>query len=68
MGLADVLNRITGFMSTLGLIGVPLMFGTGWNIPIAGLLLLIFAPTSVACCNSPCHAPANMMPTSMAPP
>lgn len=45
MGLADVLNRITGFMSTMGLIGVPLMLGTGWNIPIGGLLLLIFAPT-----------------------
>jgi len=45
MGLADVLNRITGFMSTLGLLGVPLMFGTGWNIPLLGLLLLIFAPT-----------------------
>ena len=45
MGLADVLNRITGFMSTLGLIGIPLMFGTGWNIPLGGLLLLIFAPT-----------------------
>lgn len=45
MGLADVLNRITGFMSTMGLIGVPLMLGTGWNIPVGGLLLLIFAPT-----------------------
>ncbi|MCB1377036.1 MAG: M48 family metalloprotease [Alphaproteobacteria bacterium] len=45
MGLADVLNRITGFMSTMGLLGVPLMFGTGWNIPVLGLLLLIFAPT-----------------------
>jgi heat shock protein HtpX len=45
MGLADVLNRVTGFMSTMGLIGVPLMLGTGWSIPIAGLLLLIFAPT-----------------------
>ncbi len=45
MGLADVLNRVTGFMSAMGLIGVPLMFGTGWNIPILGLLLLIFAPT-----------------------
>ena len=45
MGLADVLNRITGFMSTMGLIGIPLMLGTGWNIPIVGLLLLIFAPT-----------------------
>ena len=45
MGLADVLNRITGFMSTMGLIGIPLMLGTGWNIPILGLVLLIFAPT-----------------------
>jgi heat shock protein HtpX len=45
MGLADVLNRITGFMSTMGLIGLPLMFGAGWNIPVLGLLLLIFAPT-----------------------
>ena len=45
MGLADVLNRITGFMSTMGLIGLPLMLGTGWNIPILGLVLLIFAPT-----------------------
>lgn len=45
MGLADVLNRITGFMSTLGLLGLPLMLGTGWNIPLLGLLLLIFAPT-----------------------
>jgi heat shock protein HtpX len=45
MGLADVLNRITGFMSMLGLLGVPLMFGTGWNVPLLGLLLLIFAPT-----------------------
>lgn len=45
MGLADVLNRVTGFMSTMGLIGIPLMLGTGWNIPILGLLLLIFAPT-----------------------
>lgn len=45
MGLADVLNRITGVMSTMGLIGLPLMFGAGWNIPVLGLLLLIFAPT-----------------------
>lgn len=45
MGLADVLNRITSFMSTMGLIGIPTMLGTGWNIPIIGLLLLIFAPT-----------------------
>lgn len=45
MGLADVLNRITGFMSTMGLIGLPLMIGAGWKIPVLGLLLLIFAPT-----------------------
>lgn len=45
MGMADVLNRITGFMSTLGLIGIPLVLGTGWHIPFTGLLLLIFAPT-----------------------
>lgn len=45
MGLADVLNRITSFMSTLGLIGVPIVFGTGVNIPLLGLGLMIFAPT-----------------------
>ncbi len=45
MGLADVLNRITSFMSTIGLIGVPVVFGTGVNIPYLGLFLLIFAPT-----------------------
>ncbi len=45
MGLADVLNRITGFMSMMGLLGVPLLFGAGWNVPLLGLLLLIFAPT-----------------------
>lgn len=45
MGLADVLNRITSLMSTIGLIGVPLVFGTGVNIPYLGLFLMIFAPT-----------------------
>ncbi len=45
MGMADVFNRITSFMSTIGLIGVPLIFGTGIGIPIIGPLLLIFAPT-----------------------
>lgn len=45
MGLADVLNRITSFMSALGLIGVPIVFGTGVDIPYIGLFLLIFAPT-----------------------
>ncbi len=45
MGLADVLNRITGFMSTMGLLGIPLMLGSGWRIPLPGIVLLIFAPT-----------------------
>lgn len=45
MGLADVLNRITGFMSTMGLLGIPLMLGSGWQIPLPGIVLLIFAPT-----------------------
>lgn len=45
MGLADVLNRITSFMSALGLIGVPIVFGTGVNVPYVGLFMLIFAPT-----------------------
>lgn len=45
MGLADVLNRITSFMSTMGLVGIPIVFGTGLNVPLLGLLLLVFAPT-----------------------
>jgi heat shock protein HtpX len=45
MGMADVLNRITSFLSTLGLLGVPLVFGTGFQAPLFGLLLMIFAPT-----------------------
>jgi heat shock protein HtpX len=45
MGMADVLNRITSFLSTLGLLGVPLIFGVGVQAPILGLLLMIFAPT-----------------------
>lgn len=45
MGLADVLNRITSLLSNLGLIGVPLVLGTGINIPILGLVLMIAAPT-----------------------
>ena len=45
MGLADVLNRITSVMSNIGLLGIPLVFGTGLNVPIAGLLLMIAAPT-----------------------
>ncbi len=45
MGLADVLNRITSILSNLGLVGVPLVLGTGINIPILGLVLMIAAPT-----------------------
>jgi heat shock protein HtpX len=45
MGMADVLNRITSFMSTMGLLGVPLVFGIGVKAPLLGLLLMIFAPT-----------------------
>ncbi|MCA0433066.1 MAG: zinc metalloprotease HtpX [Proteobacteria bacterium] len=45
MGLADVLNRITGFVSALGLFGIPLVFGVGLDVPLLGLLLMIFAPT-----------------------
>jgi heat shock protein HtpX len=44
MGLADVLNRITSIMSNLGLIGVPLVLGTGIDVPLLGLSLMIFAP------------------------
>jgi heat shock protein HtpX len=45
MGLADVLNRITSILSNIGLIGVPLVFGTGINVPFLGLGLMIAAPT-----------------------
>ena len=45
MGLADVLNRITSILSNIGLIGVPLVFGVGLNVPLLGLLLMIAAPT-----------------------
>lgn len=45
MGLADVLNRITSILSNLGLVGVPLVLGTGINVPILGLVLMIAAPT-----------------------
>ncbi len=45
MGTADILNRITNFMSTLGLLGIPAVFGFGVKLPLIGLLLLIFAPT-----------------------
>lgn len=45
MALADVLTRITSFMSMVGLIGIPALFGAGMEIPWLGILLLIFAPT-----------------------
>lgn len=45
MGLADVLNRITSLMSAIGLIGVPIVFGTGVDVPYVGLFMLILAPT-----------------------
>jgi heat shock protein HtpX len=45
MGLADVLNRITSLISTLGWLGIPVIFGTNWQIPIHGLALMIAAPT-----------------------
>ena len=45
MGMADVLNRITSLMSSIGLIGIPLLFGVGMQLPILGLILLIAAPT-----------------------
>jgi heat shock protein HtpX len=45
MGMADVLNRITSFICTLGLLGVPLLFGVGVNMPIFALGLMIAAPT-----------------------
>jgi heat shock protein HtpX len=45
MALADVLSRITSFMSMMGLLGIPAFFGAGMEIPWLGILLLIFAPT-----------------------
>jgi heat shock protein HtpX len=45
MALADVLTRMTSFMSILGLIGIPALIGAGMEIPWLAILLLIFAPT-----------------------
>ncbi|MGE3829703.1 MAG: zinc metalloprotease HtpX [Parvibaculaceae bacterium] len=45
MALADVLSRITNFMSMMGLLGIPAFFGAGMEVPWLGILLLIFAPT-----------------------
>jgi heat shock protein HtpX len=44
MGLADVLNRITSIISNIGLIGIPVVLGTGINVPLLGMGLLIAAP------------------------
>jgi heat shock protein HtpX len=44
MALADVLTRVTYSMAMLGLIGIPFLFGD-IEIPLLGILLLIFAPT-----------------------
>jgi heat shock protein HtpX len=44
MGLADVLNRITSIISNIGLVGVPLVFGTGINVPLLAPILMIAAP------------------------
>lgn len=44
MGLADVLNRLTNLMSSLGLLGLA-AFGLGVNLPLTGMLFLIVAPT-----------------------
>jgi heat shock protein HtpX len=44
MGLADVLNRITSMISNIGLIGIPVIFGTGINIPMLAPILMIAAP------------------------
>lgn len=44
MGLADVLNRATSFMSQMGLFGLPLIFGVGLNLPLSGVILLLAAP------------------------
>jgi heat shock protein HtpX len=45
MALADVLNRVTGVMQLTGLLGIPLVLGTGIDIPLLGFILLLFAPT-----------------------
>jgi heat shock protein HtpX len=45
MALADVLTRLTNFMSLMGLLGIPAFLGAGIQIPWLGLLLLVLAPT-----------------------
>ncbi len=49
MALADVLNRMTSFMSTFGLFGlifsIPANLAAGMKIPWLGFVLLLAAPT-----------------------
>ena len=49
MALGDVLTRLTGLMSTFGLIALafslPAMMAAGLQVPWLAILLLIFAPT-----------------------
>jgi heat shock protein HtpX len=45
MALADVLSRLTSFLSMVGIIGIPAFLAAGMNVPWFGLLLLVFAPT-----------------------
>jgi heat shock protein HtpX len=45
MALADVMARITSMMSWAGILGVPAIFGLGFQLPIAGVALLLAAPT-----------------------
>src|SRR5262245_10363052 len=44
MALADVLTRVTSSMAMLGLIGIPFLLGVDMDVPVLGILLLIFAP------------------------
>jgi heat shock protein HtpX len=45
MGLADILNRATGILQTIGLFGTLGVFGFGLNISGWAMLLLLIAPT-----------------------
>jgi heat shock protein HtpX len=45
MGLADILNRATGILQTIGLFGTLGVFGLGLNISGWAMLLLLIAPT-----------------------
>ena len=49
MALGDILNRITSFLATFGLIAlvfsIPAMLATGMKVPWLGLVFLLLAPT-----------------------